>query len=560
MELYKAITDITTRFGTVSIATRQFVNLLDDVGAFRNEPAATKKIMKDLLASGLGELLYQLSENKTQNWQNSVRKCVGDYIVKSGYQDTIVNNISTQLLYGLGLIDELPKAEETKPLEAKPQIRIKDPKELMYALKQEYITALSELLTITTDEFGHKYGYYTTEANTKLYVLDGKIRLLARELGIDDIGTWLSEERQKIESQNRPTNEQIQQAINDQLGALEREFEALMEQGYEVIDDEFGLHSASFRHNVISDFHAIEEKIIKLGKRKNENKSVWIDQAKEDFLISKSSPLSARTAVLDQLKNDYLARLNELDKATKVNEINFSDTELREIRRKLVILGSLLNINMEAWCDSENVKLTNQRNARAAKRKKRNILIGAVASVALAFGGWEGGTYATSADDRAKFEQTMASANSEYSQGNLIQALSLYQKAENEYTAFYSSSSYKSKAHAKAKEVSDQLISDWASKIQSLLADDHPADAKLLTLSLPENLVKEGESGKIYSSLTEKINKTLELTSTQIINKLLTDVYANHGKLSKEGQHELEAMLKIMPDNYWLNFIMNKVR
>ena len=111
MELSNAIKDIISRFEAKVLPTRQFVNLLDDVGGFKDEPAASKKIMKGLLESGFGELLCRLSEKKGVNWQNSVRKCVGDYAAKSGYKDELINSIAAKLLYSVGLIDELPKID-----------------------------------------------------------------------------------------------------------------------------------------------------------------------------------------------------------------------------------------------------------------------------------------------------------------------------------------------------------------------------------------------------------------------------------------------------------------
>ena len=110
MTLTEGIKDIITRFGDVSIATKQFINLLDDVGAFKDEPAASKKVMRGLLASGFGELLYQVLENKPANWQNLVRKCVSEYTVQSGYKDELINHHASCLLYGAGVIDELYSA------------------------------------------------------------------------------------------------------------------------------------------------------------------------------------------------------------------------------------------------------------------------------------------------------------------------------------------------------------------------------------------------------------------------------------------------------------------
>lgn len=561
MELSNAIKDIINRFGTKVLPTRQFVNLLDDVGGFKDEPAASKKVMKGLLDSGFGELLYRLSEKKDGNWQNSIRKSVGDYAAKSGYKDELINRIAAQLLYSVGLIDELPKIENSaKTKSTTPKQRIKDPKELLYALKQEYITALSELLTITTDEYGHKYGYYSTEANTRLYVIDAKIRLIAKEVGDTNIDSWLKVEKSKVENKNRPTPAQLKQALDDLMSTLERDYKALMEKGHIVEDDEFGLKSAKFAPNVVSDLRSVEKKIIIIGNKRKENRQSWIDKTKSDFLASKSSPASARNGVLDQLKNDYLSRLSELDRSTKSGEIDFSDSTLKDTRRKLINLGSLLGKNMEQWCNAENDKLSKERELRASKRKKKNVIVSAVAGVALLIGGWQGVSYTSSADAREVYETTMASANAEYAQGNYIAALNLFQKAENDYNASYSASSYKGEAHAKAVETSDKIIANWEEKVRPLLQSKKVAQAKALTLALPTNLVLDGNSEQVFKSISEQIDSDLVTRTTEMVDELLNDIYTHQGKLSEAGKAELDEMIKVVPDNYWLNFIKEKAK
>ena len=562
MKLSDAIKDIISRFGAIVLPTRQFVNLLDDIGGFKEEPAASKKVMKGLLDSGFGELLYSLSEKRVGNWQNSVRKCVADFAAKSGYKDELINKIAAQLLYSLGLIDELPKIDISSQSKttATPKIQIGDPKELLYALKQEYITALSELLTITTDEYGHKYGYYSTEANTRLYVIDSKIRIIAKEIGESDIDSWLTVEKSKVENKNRPTSAQIKQALDDLMSTLERDYKALMEKGHIVEDDEFGLKSARFAPNVSSDLRPLEQKIIIIGNKRKENRQSWIDKTKSDFLASKSSPASARNGVLDQLKNDYLSRLSELDRSTKSGEIDFSDTTLKDTRRKLINLGSLLGKNMEQWCNTENEKLSNERELRASKRKKRNIIVSAAAGIALLIGGWQGISYTSSADARKAYETTITSANAEYAKGNYIAALDLFQKAENNYNASYSSSSYKAEAHAKAVETTDKIIANWEGKVRPLLQSKKVAKAKALTLALPANLVLDENSEQVFKSLSEQIDTDLAARTTEIIDELINDIYTHQGKLSEAGKAELDEMIKVVPDNYWLNFIKEKAK
>ncbi len=269
------------------------------------------------------------------------------------------------------------------------------------------------------------------------------------------------------------------------MSNLIREYRAEMEKGCSIEDDEFGLKSACFHPNVVSDLLAIEKKIIAIGKRKNENKQSWIDKTKSDFLASKSSPISARNGVLDQLKNEYLTKLNSLDKETKTGEIDFSDSELSEIRRKLINLGTLLNQNMVTWCDSENNSCDRGKGKKIFQAQKRNVIISSVAGLALIIGGGNLISYTSSSDARATYEATMTSGNTEMSKGNYAAAITLFQKAENEYDASYSSSTYKKEAHSKAAEASDKVIAEWVNQVTPLIKEVRPAKAKLFNNGSP---------------------------------------------------------------------------
>lgn len=562
MNLIDAIKYLISKKGISIVDTKQFVNVLDDVGAFKNEPAASKKVMKGLMDSGFGALVLQYSKKKDSNWQNVVRKAIADYASKSGYKDELINNIAAAIFYSAGIISELPKTEAASASRSSvvnpSKNQIKDPKELMYALKKEYVSALKELLIIKSDEFGFNYGFFSTEANTKLYVIESKIKLVARELDDRDIERWLYNERQKVLDQNRPNTSDVNRAINDIMSNLIREYRAEMEKGCSIEDDEFGLKSACFYPNVVSDLLAIEKKILAIGKRKNEDKQSWIDKTKSDFLASKSSPISARNGVLDQLKNEYLTRLNSLDKETKTGEIDFSDSELSEIRRKLINLGTLLNQNMVTWCDSENNRVTEERDKRFSKRKKRNIILSSVAGLALIIGGGNLISYTSSSEARTTYEATMTSGNTAMSKGNYAAAITLFQKAENEYDASYSSSTYKKDAHSKAAEASDKVIGEWVNQVTPLIQANRPAKAKLITMALPANLVLEGSSEDTYKNITQQIDNSLSARTSAIVDQLLNEIYANNGKLSESSKQELNEMIEVIPDNYWLNFIKEK--
>lgn len=106
MTLIEAIKQATEKYGTDIVSTRQFVNVLDDVGGFKETPAASKRVMKGLLESGFGQLACQVAKHNKANWQNEARKIVSDYASKFGYKDELINSLASQLLFALGILSE----------------------------------------------------------------------------------------------------------------------------------------------------------------------------------------------------------------------------------------------------------------------------------------------------------------------------------------------------------------------------------------------------------------------------------------------------------------------
>ena len=260
-----------------------------------------------------------------------------------------------------------------------------------------------------------------------------------------------------------------------------------------------------------------------------------------------------------------LGLINELPKAStsKSSSLGSSSefkSRIKENRRKLINLGSLLGENMEEWGNIENTTISTNRSVRATKRKKRNIIISAVAGLALLIGGGQTISYTSSSDARAAYESTMSQADAEFAKGDYVAALDLYQKAENNYDALYSSSDYKGKAHDKAVEATDKILSDWQEEVQVLLKSNKVAQAKALTLALPQNLVFSGNSEETYKNLCTQIDSDLERRTQTMVDDMLNEIYTNHGKLSAAAKEELEQMIAVVPDNYWLNFIKEKAK
>ena len=68
------------------------------------------------------------------------------------------------------------------------------------------------------------------------------------------------------------------------------------------------------------------------------------------------------------------------------------------------------------------------------------------------------------------------------------------------------------------------------------------------------------ESIEALSSEIAQIESKLVSSISTGKNTLLLNLSANHGTLNKEGKDLLKKLLEMNPDDYWLNFINQKIK
>ncbi|MCH5242879.1 MAG: hypothetical protein J1F67_10760 [Muribaculaceae bacterium] len=563
MKLNEAVREIIGLFGIGIMSDTKFSNLLDDKGGFKETPMASKKILRGLISSGFGSIVIDISNNKDSGWQNRIRKGINDFTTTSGFSEDLVNQLVSELLIGAGIIGEAPVSTQSLQ-QGSPRnkpVKSVDYKELLSVLQEDYKKSLTELITITKDEFGFNYGYFDYHARTQLYIIESKILILGKELNLEGLDKWITKQKQQIEGTNRPTKVETQSALDKLIINLEDEFKNMMSKNFIVEDDEFGLKSARFTKDAEKELSGIEFKLLKLSKRKNEDKKTWIEKTRKDFLSSESSPSAIRIAVLDNLKKEYDNRLRVLDTQTKNGILDLlSDKDLNDIEGKIIRLSNLVNFDGSQWCKNQREKIITERDNRLSKAKKRKKIINIAAAFLLAGGSATGITFLASSEDRNHFESTMALGQKAEESGNYEEALNYYSKAEREYNAFYGSSSYKGEAHGKAVEISDRVFKKWQREVNTLLDNNEFVRAKKLTDALPQNLVLSDSDTEIFKSINEKMEAGLISQSNELINELSNDIYQNKGTLSANGKTKLKEMIEVVSDNYWLNFINDKVK
>jgi hypothetical protein len=166
--------------------------------------------------------------------------------------------------------------------------------------------------------------------------------------------------------------------------------------------------------------------------------------------------------------------------------------------------------------------------------------------------------YVSSAEERAKFEETYSSAESALMQGNDRLAIQLFSKAGKEYSASWRKSSYKEKAQDKSVEVSNKIFEESAPVIEQYLQQKDYIQVSLAMQPLAD-LVLEKENLKQYNDWDAQLKENIPKVMQEEINSLITEIYLKHGKISAESQARIETLLQVDSQNYWLNFIKNKL-
>jgi hypothetical protein len=287
----------------------------------------------------------------------------------------------------------------------------------------------------------------------------------------------------------------------------------------------------------------------------------WIDtmpaynvgKANAETNRRKEYAISDLKGELTNLKNDYkhlLETLLVIPEKTSAYYPASALTQLEFIEGKIRLLSDALKTNDYEWCkqEKENALLSHQKDTSSIKRKSYGKAIAAAAT--LLIGGIWGTNYMGSVKDREEFNQTIQQGDAFLSTGSYNQAISSYKDAYTNYDAF-NSSSYKDDAFQKMEEVTDRLIEEGKNDNTSLLTAYQTIQSELeLDLTSSEKEILKNKLESVESDIATRIKNGY--------NTLALNISANKGKLDDTGKKLLDELLKLSPNDYWLNFIKNK--
>ena len=276
----------------------------------------------------------------------------------------------------------------------------------------------------------------------------------------------------------------------------------------------------------------------------------------------RNAPALNLKKMLEDLKKEYLQTFDEIivpkGKIAKASGYFTPETLNKQyiLENKIIILSKRLGEDLD-WCKVKKEEILSKHvQSKSAQRSKFGCLISIPIILLILVTGWTY-NFIASADERAEFEQTMASALQEKNNGNLIASIELYSKAETEYDAGWRNGYYKSRARKEAEIISSQIYAEQKTMLDEAISSNDYIKVASIIKTLPQCLVLSGDDWNHYKSITSTLESSIENAINIEIEKLLKSISKN-GKLSKEELEVLNTLTSIAPENYWVKFIKTK--
>ena len=355
-------------------------------------------------------------------------------------------------------------------------------------------------------------------------------------------------------------NGDILDNLANQLASLQKQYLDLLDRLVTLPQNVYKDAPGYYSTEALNRLYAVEAKIAVIIQETNSTVSFdWCtDKRTEKLEYFKKQKIEAVAKGLDELRTQYqtlLASLIIVPKKLGIKRSGFYDDngekELSSVEADIKLNYYNMGKSYDDWCKKE-------KNAYLAKYRadNKNIAIqllakiGIPAAVILGASG-TGISYMTSTSAIEQFEHTITLGEQQATAGEYGKALQLFSDAKNNYTASFRTGHY--------QDIADEHISasvdDATQSSIKMVEEGKLMDASTLLSSLPQKVITETQQ---YTEKYNSAKSTLEKAINDGLDNLILDISKNHGKLSGTSKQKLNELLKINPNDYWLNFIKNK--
>ena len=232
-------------------------------------------------------------------------------------------------------------------------------------------------------------------------------------------------------------------------------------------------------------------------------------------------------------------------------------SELWVVEHKIDILSTALGKDNSSWCKTEKDKVL------AQYQKTKSSQFGAVAlKVVLPFfiaciGLVEGIMYLASIKELKEYNSYMSLGEAALAKGEYAEAIDAFTAAGLEYDGVFASDSKKKAATENLTKALTPLFNEMVDNTRNLTRNGKFADAREELKKMDQYAVSDAMRSSLNNEKT-----ILEDAITKAVsdgkNTMLMVISTKGRKLDTQSRETLEELLKVVPDDYWLNFVLNK--
>lgn len=232
-------------------------------------------------------------------------------------------------------------------------------------------------------------------------------------------------------------------------------------------------------------------------------------------------------------------------------------SELWVVEHKIDIISTALGKDNSSWCKTEKDKVL------AQYQKTKSSQFGAVAiKVVLPFiiacvGLVEGIMYIASIKELKEYNSYMSLGEAALAKGEYAEAIDAFTAAGLEYDGVFASDSKKKAATDNLTKALTPLFNETVDNTRNLTRDGKFADAREELKKMDQYAVSDAMRSSLNNEKT-----ILEDAITKAVsdgkNTMLMVISTKGRKLDTKSRETLEELLKVVPDDYWLNFVYNK--
>lgn len=355
-------------------------------------------------------------------------------------------------------------------------------------------------------------------------------------------------------------NGDILDNLANQLASLQKQYLDLLDRLVTLPQNIYKDAPGYYSTEALNKLYAVEAKIAVIIKETNSTVSLdWCTNKRtEKIEYFKKQKTDAVAKGLDELRCQYKTLLASLIIVPKKFGIKRSGHYDDNGEKKLSSVEDDIKLNYynmgstyDNWCEKEKNKyLAKYHIDNKSVALQLSAKIGIPAAIFIGASG-TGISYMTSSSAIEQFEHTIALGEQQATAGEYGKAIQLFSDAKNNYTASFRPIHYQGIAVEHIKEIVNNVTQSSVKMVE----EGRLIDANTLLSSLPQEVIsKNKQLSEQYNSAKSALDKAIN----DGLDNLISDIASNHGKLSDTSKQKLNELLKINPNDYWLNFIKNK--